>query len=300
LDSGCQSYEALHERLARVGCPHKLYEARLHALEVVVQQPLLPSVEEKITDRIPAAAGDPAWAEQFKKDLRTFGLLEAILYFHSYPPLSAAFLDEACELYEHLARLYLRHHDEIRHSDDPRVLAQLHLMRRLGDSREHSLPRPLEPPREPAGPIAEPQRPEMDVAYEPRLPAHADLLDVTAWLAEKPVAPRYGCFADELCEVLAAEFTFEGFPGVQAAFFGIAETLEEHEVDVFGSEGQYVLEVLAGYLEGQMFGDYEHWIPCANCGENFCVEVSLESVNASLVAGGWKCEECGGSGERER
>lgn|GEM_PF-3806294 len=299
MDGDHQSYESLDRRLTRVGCPYKLYEARIHALEVVARRPLFHLIEEEITARIPAAGGAPAWAAQFERDLKTFGLLEAILYFHSYPPLDPGFVEGACELYERLARLYLDRLDEIRGSDDPRVLAQLHYLRRLGDSREHAIPRPLEPPRIPDGAIAEPRQPELDVGYEPRLPPHADLLDVAAWMAKKPVALRYGCFADELCEALAAGFVFEGFSGPQAAFFEVAATLEEHEVDPFGSEGQYIFALLIRQLGEEVFGDYEHWIPCAGCGENFCIEVSLESVNASLVAGGWKCGECGGFGERE-
>jgi hypothetical protein len=299
LSSGYQSYESLDKRLGEVGCSYKLYEARLHALEVVAGGPLFFQVRETITDRLPALAGTVGWAEQFERDLKTYGLFEAILYFHSYPPLPRAFVDEACELYARLGKLYLRHHDEIRRSDDPRVLAQIHYLRRLGDSGEHATPRPLQPPRKPEGEIAAPQSPEIDLGYQPRLPFHADLLGVVAWIAKKPVGLYYGCFADELCEALAASFVFEGFSGPQAAFFEIAETLEEHEVDLFGGEGQYILAEMVRRFDEDLFGDYEHWVPCANCGENFHVEVSLQSVNRSLIEGGWMCEECGGFGRRE-
>lgn len=297
MGGGCQTYESLHERLFEAGCPYKLYEARIHALEVVTGQILYPLIRQTITNRIPAAGGDPGWATQFERDLKTYGLLEAILYFHSYPPLSTGFIEEACDLYECLAGLYLSHHDEIRRSDDPRILAQLHFLRRLGDSGEHPTPRPLRPSRRPTGAIEEPRQPKLDETYEARLPAHEDLLDMVAWMAKKPVPLRYGCFADELCEALAAEFTFEGFPGVQAAFFDIAERLEEHGIEVFGSEGQYVLEVLVRYLDEEMFGDYERWIPCAACGKSFCVGVTLDSVNETLIAGGWLCDECKGPAE---
>jgi len=283
--------EALDKRLSAIGCPHKLYEARLRALELVTGESLVPEIRQVITDRLPEAVGELGWAEQFERDLDVYGLWEAIVYFHSYPPLSEGFLDEACELYERLARRYLDHHGEIVASDDPRILIQLEYLRQLGDSSSHTGRRPAEPRPRPET-IAAPEPPEVDLQYENRLLPHAIFLSVVEYFAKRPVLPMFGSFADELAEALLSHFTFDGFPGAQAVFFETARVLEEHEIDVFGPEGQYVLQRVVDHIAIEGFGDFERWIPCGGCGEDFIIEISLETVNESLIAGEWRCERC--------
>ncbi|HEX3360479.1 MAG TPA: hypothetical protein VHS74_05750 [Solirubrobacterales bacterium] len=285
-------YESLDGRLWRARCPHKLYEQRLRALEVLVGEPLVARVEEEITNRLPEAGAAGGWQVQFRRDLKTYGLNEAILYFHSYPPLAEGFVEEAAQLYEDLARLYLSRHEEIVRSDDPRVLVQLNFLRELGDSSEHTGPQALRQPRCPNGDIADPVAPEPDLDYEPVLPTDWVFLDVTKDFTGGKHKLIYGGLADELVETISAEWMFQGFPGIQAAFFDACTVLDDHEIEVFGSEGQYVLESLVRRLHEEMFGDYERWIPCGECGSEFKVSVTLESVDRSLCDGGWVCGDC--------
>jgi hypothetical protein len=283
-------YEALVGRLKAVGCPYKLYPARLRALGVVTGERLLPKVAEVITMRIFAAgARNKAWKQQFERDFETYGLSEAIGYFHSYPPLAGEFVEDACRLYERLANLYLEYHEQIMASDDPRVQAQLQVLSGLGDPTEHVGPRARHPPRVAPDGIAAAQRPPAIAQYQRNLPVHP----ATPWLTDETddfAGPQN--FADELIENFATAFMVEGFPSIQGAFFEVARVLDDYQIDVFGSEGQYVLATLVEYLDEEMFGDFDRWIPCIECSDDFLVKVSLASVNDSLLAGAWRCNRC--------
>jgi hypothetical protein len=283
--------QRVDRRLGEARCPHKLYEARLRALELVTGESLVPEIRETISDRLPAAVGEPGWREQFERDLHTYGLWEAIVYFGSYPPLAEGFVDEACELYERLAALYLEHHEEIVASDDPRILVQLEYMRQLGDSSSHTGPRLPEPRPRPAT-IAAPEPPDFDPHYERRLMSHEIFLSMVEYFAKQPMLVPFGSFADELAEALLSHFTFDGFPGAQAVFFETARVLDEHSIDVFGSDGQYILKRVVDHIEIEGFGDFDRWIPCGRCGEDFFIEITLDTVNASLIDGEWRCEGC--------
>jgi hypothetical protein len=285
-------YQSLQTRLRRARCPHKLYVQRLRALEVLVGESLVTRIDEEITNRLPEAGATDGWQEQFRRDLKTYGLYEAILYFHSYPPLTEGFVEEAALLYEDLAGLYLARHREMMLSDDPRVLIQLNFLRELGDSSEHTGPQALRQPRCPDGDIVDPAAPDPDLEYEPVLPTDWVFLDVTEDMVGGKHKPAYGSLADELIETISAEWMFQGFPGIQAAFFDACAVLDDHEIDVFGSEGQYILESLVSRLDEEMFGDYERWLPCGKCGSEFKVSVTLESVDRSLCQGGWVCDDC--------
>jgi hypothetical protein len=286
-------YDALLGRLKAARCPYKLYPARLRALEIVTGDELLSRVGESITARIDEAAGVPDIHEQFQRDLDTYGLLEAIGYFHSYPPLPSEFVEEACRLYEELAALYLAHHEEIVTSDNPNVRGQIKLLIEHGDVREHVVRRADRSPRRAPNGISPPERPPPTPGYERRLPPHPDFLRFFV-LAEDAadVLPPVANLVDELIEHFEASFMFGGFPGIQSAFFEATDALDEHRVEPFGPEGQYVLERLVNDLDMEMFGDYMRWIPCSRCDAEFPVEVSLSSVNESLLAGGWRCEKC--------
>lgn len=282
--------QALRARLTAAGCTHKLYPARLRALELVTGQRLMPQVAEVIEMRIVGAgAASIGYKRQFQRDFKTYGLLEAILYFHSYPPLDGDFVEEACALYERLAALYLEHHDRIEASDDPRVLAHLLFLQRLGDPGHHVGPVARRLPRSAPYGIAAPSQPAGVPGYERKLAVHPDLAELG--ILEFPAS-----VAEELVEHLSGSFMFEGFPGIQVAFFDVARALDDHGVQLFGSDGQYVLDTLVDYLGQEMFGDFDRWIPCIECGEQFFVEVTLDSVNKTLLAGGWTCDSCRGRG----
>lgn len=282
-------YEALLDRLRAAGCPYKLYPARLRALEIVTGERLLAEVEAVITMRIALSGGvDVGWKHQFKRDLETYGLLEAILYFHSYPPLDPGFVEDACVLYERLAKLCVERHDEMEASDDPRIHVHLEALRRQGDSHYHTVLRPEQLKLAAPDRIAPPERPPPIEGYERRLPVHPDVAMIG-------IQGDVRTFADELLEHLTASFSFEGFPGIQLAFAEVAHIAAMHDVDVFGGEGQYVLAGLVRALDEELFGDFERWVPCAECGEEFFVEVTLETVNLSLIEGGWRCPGCRGA-----
>jgi hypothetical protein len=210
------NYEALKQRLMEAGCTYKLYPARLRALEVITGRRLLPEIAKVIEMRIVlAGAGNIGWKRQFRRDFETYGLLEAILYFHSYPPLDEDFVEDSCELYEHLAALYLEHHDGIEISDDPRVLAHLRVLQRFGDTGHHVGPHAPLARRPAPNAIASPKAPPATPGYERRLPVHPDLASLG--FVDSP-----GGRVEELVEHLAASFMFEGFPGVHVAFFEVA------------------------------------------------------------------------------
>lgn len=282
-------YSTLLSRLRQVPCPYKLYPARIRALEILTGKRLLAQIHGKITMRLAAHVG-PGWKDQFQRDLDTFGLLEAIGYFHSYSfsPDAEGFVREACELYDELAALYMERHQEIVTSDDPRIQAQLAVLRELGDSTEHAMPGVGFPSLSAPDPIPPPESPEADPAYERRLPIHPDAL--TLGLGSEEENP--GSLPAELVESFTASWTFEGFPGIQSAFFQVAKTLLDFEIDPFSPAGQWVIETLRWELDEEFFGDYDRWIYCSSCGHEMKVTATLESINRSLVAGGWRCEQC--------
>lgn len=276
------------DRLLAVPCPEKLLPDRLRALEVITGQAVLDEIATVIT--LPLAVVSPRWEQQFARDLETYGLLEAIVYFHGYPELPLALIESACALYERLAVLYSTHHAAILESEDPRIAARLHLMDGTGGGGQRHIVQGFSRPtrQAPAG-IAPPARPPTDDAYRRRLPIHPDLLALLAYLGG--VGPVRS-LPEELLEQIAAGFMFGGTPSVQTAFFEAADTLEQFGIDVFTSDGQYVLSGLCESFNDETFGDFDRWLPCEGCGEEFLVTVSLDDVNSALLTGYWRCERC--------
>lgn len=281
-------YSTLLSRLREVPCPYKLYPARIRALEILTGKRLLSRIHGNITMRLAAHVG-PGWKDQFQRDLDTYGLLEAIGYFHSYnfSPDSESFVREACQLYDELAALYMEHHEDLATSDDPRIQVQLALLRELGDPTEHTMPVRF-PSLSAPDPIPEPEPPEADPAYERRLPIHPVALSLG--IGSEEDAP--GSLPAELVESFTASWMFEGFPGIHSAFFEVAKTLLDFEIDPFSPAGQWVIETLRWELDEELFGDYDRWIYCSSCGREMKVSATLESINRSLVAGGWLCKQC--------
>lgn len=282
------SRSGLLDRLRQVPCPYKLYPARLRALEVMTGKQHLARVDETITFQLGTVAG-PGWKHQFQRDLKTYGLLEAIGYFHTYDLSRAAkgFVTKACELYDELAALYMEHHQEILESDDPRIQAQLALLREYGDSSEHTMPGLTFPPFERPPTIPDPEAPPIEPDYERQLPINETAL----WLGLEEGTP--GNLVGELVGYYSSTFTFDGFPGIQSAFRDVADTLVKFDIDPFSSEGQFVLDALCTLLtEFEAFGDYDRWLYCGQCGCQLMVEGTLDAVNDYLAAGGWFCPSC--------
>jgi hypothetical protein len=291
-------HEGLAARLRRVPCPYKLYPARLRALETLTGEDFLTRISESITLQI-AGYGSLGRKYQFQRDLDTYGLLEAIAYLRE-SGVGPAFLEEVCGVYDVIARAYMENHRALEESDDPRIQAQLATLREFGDTSEHAMPGVTFPPFERPESIPPPKEPELDPEYEPRLPVHptaalvyrGDLFPETDLFPEAEGEQVGGSLPGELIGQLFDTFTFDGFPGIQSAFLGIARTLVDHDLDPFSPEGQYVLQTICTALDEEMFGDYDRWLYCSRCGAEMRVKPSLARVNAYLAAGGWWCEKC--------
>jgi hypothetical protein len=261
----------------------RLTPPRLRALELVTGEQVLHEIMTVIVGGLPA----PGQA-QFLRDLDTYGLLEAVVYFHSYPRLEPEFLEAACALCERIAADFDTHADEIATSDDPNVAAQLRLLALVGDNG-HVVRRFKRTPRQAPDGIADPVAPSRDDEYERRLPASSDLAELMGYLGGMP---RAGNLAEELSEHIHAAAMFEGFPGVQAMFFNAADLVEQHGVDVFGPVGQHILLDLVNATNEELFGDYDGWIECLNCAGEWYLKPTLEAVNDALLRGEWWCDSC--------
>lgn len=285
-------YDRLRKLLNRVQCPYRLFPARIHALEVFVQRDLSLEIMKKIATPITRYFVEMGWYKQFLSDYKVYGLYEAILYFHSYPFGDAAegYINGACDLYHEIASLYMTHHESIEESDDPRIQLQLQTIRHMGGGYQHVLRarrRALDRPRS----IARPVRPPKEPGYERKMPVSADLKFMYQSFGGggEMSVPN---LAEEIIEQLSARFMFEDFPGVQHVFFEVVELLAKFQIDPFGPTGQYVVETIVDEINMEMFGDFDRWVECINCGQEFCVSVSLDAANAVLIQGGWACEEC--------
>lgn len=286
-------YKELQERLNWVKCPYRLTPARLQALNILTEQQYLVMITQSIIGPLARIFGIEA-ADQFERDLKTFGLYEAILYFHSYPafPEEETLIEDACALYHRIAAEYMANHLKILNSDDPNIQNQLALLREQGDS-PHNLQGVPQPAIKPSTPPQHPMRPPDDENYERRLPIHHDtisFLDGMGSRAFDESKPKN--VADEIVEHLDARFMFEGFPGIDPVFFEIATFCQRFGVDPFDSTGQWVIQTMCEHMEGEYFGDFNRWTECGLCGGELMPLIMLENINLTLALGGWICPDC--------
>jgi hypothetical protein len=137
--------------------------------------------------------------------------------------------------------------------------------------------------------IQPPNEPKRDPNYQSRFQMHDDMTFLLPSLG--PVRSPES-LPDEIVDHLQSEFMFEGFPGMEVAFWKIAQFLVEHGVDPFSSDGQFVLSQMCQSTEDEMFGDVDRWVHCDFCGEPMKTHINLDSVNRHLIDGGWHCEKC--------
>jgi len=281
-------YVAHLQRLQRVPCPYRLYPLRLKALQLVTGRDVMSEVETRIVNPLGKLLG-VQYAEQLRRDLDTFGLYEAIGYFHTYdfPASAAAWVDEVCAVYDEIAALYMDHHRRVVDSDDPRIRSLLELLRNRGDS-PHNMPGLRMPAVEAAGAIPPPEPPPADPDYTRVLPVREDLKK----LVGEEAMDQPANLAAELIEHLTARFMFDGFPGLQLVFFETAELLGGFDIDPFSGTGQYILRTLIEEINEEYFGDFDRWSRCLRCEKAFKPEIDLASANAALQNGGWVCAEC--------
>lgn len=278
-------------------CPQRLFPARVRALGQLLEQPLMEYVAAEIVIPIRSVFGS-GWEEQFERDFKTYGLGEAIVYLHTYPKTLhlEGLTTIACQLFHRIARLYTQHRRTLEASDDPRIQAQLELVRELhGDSR-HPVGQWRAAPRPVPEPIACPMRPVVVSGYRRMLPMQHDLQEVlkmTFGTGESPVHS----LSEELIEHLQATYMFQSFPGVQTFPFEIAEFLDSFQVDIFSSMGQFILSAMIEALEREMFGDYDRYLSCSDCEKEYKPEISLSAMNVVLGSGGWLCGACRKAGK---
>lgn len=281
-------YEVIQERLEKVPCPVRFYPFLVAALDIFVQRDFSSEVQQKISNKIGHHVG-MGWSDQFTRDFETYGLYEAILYFHSYPFTRQAesFINEACDLYCEIASQYMAHQESIENSDDPRIQSKLGLLAFRGATHRHTMSyqrAPLQKTRL----IEAPVKPPADAKYERKLPINRDMLMVF----KQSEIDDPGNSAAEAIEHLDARFMFSDFPGIQLVFFEIAKLLEQLEIDPFSAAGQYVLQEIIEHIEDEFYGDFDRWLTCITCGKDFTPEISLASANRNLLQGGWACENC--------
>lgn len=97
--------------------------------------------------------------------------------------------------------------------------------------------------------------------------------------------------ADKMVEQVDEMFLLDGFPGLELAFEDVEAKLGESGVDIAGPVGQQVVAKLVEQLNDELFGDFDRWTACAECGKNFMVTLSVDGVYDSLRHG-WRCENC--------
>lgn len=289
-----KNYQGIRELLNKVQCPYRLYEARIKALEFIVNKDFILMIQKNIKSKI-AHFVEIGWVKQFERDLDVFGLYEAILYFHTYPYSSEArdFIKEACELYHLIASTYMDNHSDLISSDDPRIQAQLETIRFKGAHLQHVPSLQMSPLAKPDV-IEQPLEPTRDPQYTRQLPMHEDYKALVKSFGDSTTkGPVH--IADELIEHLASQYMFEDFPGIQIVFFEIANILQRFKVDPFSSTGQFVLLTIIEHMNEDYYGDFDRWIDCIKCGKSFMPEISLSTANLNLIQGGWVCERCCGS-----
>lgn len=283
-------YKELRRFLRQTHCPYRLYPERIRALEILTDRKLLWEIQKDITTPIAQQFG-MMWSQQFVKDFQTYGLYEAVLYFHSYPDLSEAesFIKDVCDFYHEIAALYMAYHEKIVDNDDPLIQSQLALIRFRGEGIPQGINLPVSPFQVP-GAIPPPKSPPPDPNYKRWLPINKSLKFLLSHLGPTTQPDN---LAEELIEHLDSRFTFEDFPGLQVVFFETVNFLGSFGIDAFSSTGQYILSTICEHMNEEFYGDFEKWIECIRCNTYFIVNnISLEKVNACLIQGGWICEQC--------
>jgi hypothetical protein len=296
MDPDETRYQALQARISRVPCPYRLFPARLRALGIAINKDLLEEIDHVIAADLESHFGS-AYRMQFLRDLDTYGLHEAIVYFHSYdfPSDPTAFLERACALYDRIAEEYMKNHLALRDSDDPRIQYQLESIRYFGGDSSYPTPGIRFPPLQDPPATSSPEAAQPRIRPE-QLQPHPELRDVVeGFFGVENWTPAPADLPSALIEQLGARFTFESFPGLQLVLFEVSDVLQDFGVHPLSEEGQRVLEGIIEAMNQDMFGDFERWLPCNQCGEDFMPDITPEIAVEVLRQGMWVCPNCAGS-----
>ena len=281
-------YEKIDEWLNQVQCPFRLYPEIVAGLDILLEQNYSTRIHEEIKSRLAGHVGI-GWSDQFTTDYQTYGLLEAILYFHSFPftGKSEGFIKDACRLYGEIATQYMAHQQEIEESDDPRLHSKISLLEFRGSLYRNPMQFQKEPLKKTKF-IEAAAQPPAEPGYQRKLPINRDML--LAFTEGEIGDPENA--AEEAIEHLDARFTFSDFPGIQLVMSEIAKLLGQLKIEPFSAAGQYVFQVIIEHMEEEFYGDFDRWVRCFKCGEELMPEITLDSANLNLLNGGWACEEC--------
>jgi DNA repair photolyase len=100
---------------------------------------------------------------------------------------------------------------------------------------------------------------------------------------------------EQLIDYIDTHFMFDGFPGVEEGVLEVGRILKRHAVDPVGQKGQRILAAYIDHTLNEMYGDFDRYVNCPECGKYYKPNINLEYVNNILA---WKsaCSQCVGGG----
>lgn len=279
--------EELLERLRKDACPTRLTTPIVAAMAQNTGEDYLRLIQRNITSKLRRTSG-PMWAAQFEDDLKTYGLMEAIGFFHTYDPQPPDWLvDDSIRLYADMAKVFTSSNPS--QSLDPKVRTFL----RAARSRPHAVGFTHEPIA-PKHDIADPKAPKKQQGYKRRLPL-TELEEHFPFIRDSSTEPQ--SFEHELLDHIRSEL-MQYFPGFEQLYYAVAIYLREHSIDPFDSSGQWIIQQVCGDCEDELFGAFDTFAHCPSCGESFRPDISREAANKALVSGGNYCNDCDSQGRR--
>ena len=316
--------EELKARLDKVPCKPRLYPTRIFALQIFTGKKFDELIDKRIVQslsKITALKGPRIkfeftsetlnpdqnsfprdWTRQFISDFATYGLREAVLFFHTYKFLHdpAELIESAVALYHDVAKSYIDNITELEKSKDETIKDLNLAIKMYGektpqDVKGWHIPKKQErnkrrklrcPSKKKLAELAEIAH-ALDAAGEPMFKLSAnEILDEYGIDPKKPET-----YQEEIVGFIDSEFMFDSFPGFEDGVLRVVEILEEYGVNAESKEGQYVLETYVEHVLEEYYGDFWHVTDCYNCGKEFKPSHSLEYAN-QVVAQKVFCPDC--------
>ncbi len=276
--------EQVLDYLVRIPCPYRLDPLCLRTMDIALQRPIYAQIESGIFVPLRLMEG---LREQFIRDFKVYGLLEAIVFLgvgmQEMGGIDPELLRSACNLYHLTAYLYLANHFRMFASNDPRLAARLNL---LGNS-QHSMPGLRMKPLVPIDSIKAVSQPKRSKNYVRRMPLPEMVVDMP-FLGNDSGEPQ--SFPDELVEHLTLGL-HRGFD-ILTVFFEVAHALREHDIDPFGGDGQYVLRGVAAAVNYEIEHCDAPFATCAQCALPIKPKYRLPTINQVLQLGRFVCTKC--------
>lgn len=144
-------------KLDKVPCCKRLYPERIYALQILTNSRLDERVDSEIIEILKTITDynsisfkfkfiketmlkqkhtiPATWVEQFMSDFITFGLREAIAYFHTYQfnQDSSSLIESSVNLYHDMANLFLINENQILKSDNQNIKSLVVIREILGE-----------------------------------------------------------------------------------------------------------------------------------------------------------------------